>query len=111
MWMQALSLIGKPLLALWQDRRKRKHLLEKLAAHTEGSISLSAEETRAYRVRNMAGTWADEYILLWVTGLATYGIGFGAPWGGDPEQIEALLTHPVILGLIGGCYGVQKWLK
>ena len=101
---------GRAILGAWNNRQERKHLLDRIAGNTQATLELSQEETRALRVKNMAGSWSDEYILLWVTAMLTYGF-LGCPFGGNPEDIKEMMRDPLLLAIVAGCYGFNKWMR
>ena len=102
-----LSLVGKPIVNAFVNRRNNKSLLEKLALHHEGTLEIKEEETRAWTLKNLRHSWSDEYILLFYTGMLAYA-AFGCPWGGDPALIKEMLSDPVLMSLIGAIYGIKK---
>ena len=104
------GMVAKPLWKWIAHRQASRSGLAKLAADTAASVTLSQEETRALRVRNMMNSWTDEYLLIWWTLLATYA-AFDAPWGGETAVIRELLNDPVVMTFIGAVFGVRKFLK
>ena len=90
MWMQLLSMVGKPVVSYFSKRSERKHILAKLAAHTEGELSLGKHDIDVIRTRAMKSSWKDEVFLCWL--LVVYSFPF----------------LPAVFVLFGGDLGVAQ---
>ena len=117
----------KPMMEAWTAKKERKDTLARLAAHTEGQLELSREQTRAFTARHLAGGWKDEVMLVWLL------LVFSFPFlpsvymlvGGDVETARAAAdaaekaTHVVfgdsagtIMGLVvAAVFGLSRLTK
>lgn len=109
-WLLALGRYV-PSVVRWFERRKRvAEATRQIDDNYKAKITLAREHAEALRIKATTKNWADGYIVVWYTALATYA-AFGAPWGGTVESIHALLRDPGVLALIGGIFGVARLLR
>ena len=90
MWLQLLSMVGKPIVGYFAKRAERRHILAKMDALTEGELKLGKHDIDVIRTRAMKSSIKDEIFLCWL--LIVYSFPF----------------LPAVFVLFGGDLGVAK---
>ena len=88
MWLQLLSMVGKPIVGYFAKRAERRHILAKMDALTEGELKLGKHDIDCIRTRDKLQEQAMYMVArFWIKRSPTYGYIPLSLWGKSPYSL------------------------